>query len=116
VTKYIEEQYPGEEAPVRILQEKVNAHIGAGTIALAAGVSALVMRMNVRRRSAAIVNHGANPATITLIGPAAANLGIYLAANGGSFTFGEDTDFKYMGEVYGFSTLGTTLGIVELSS
>jgi hypothetical protein len=41
---------------------------------------------------------------------------VTLAANGGAFWFGRDTDVPYQGRVTGISNAaGTTLGFVEIS-
>jgi hypothetical protein len=84
-----------------------------GTLVLGVGGAAQLAGINPDRRFIIITNHGANPATLTLRTPAAAGLGIYLAANGGWASFNRNAE-DWRGEVFAFSALGTTLGILEV--
>jgi hypothetical protein len=92
------------------------AQIGNGVVTLVAA-SQTIVEKNEARSVAIITNTGANAATLTLQeGAAVATQAVTLAANGGAFWFGRDTDVPYQGRVTGISNAaGTTLGFVEIS-
>ena len=86
-----------------------------GAVNVVAGATpTLIMLQNAERIFAAITNDGANPVYLAFSAAGCAvNQGIRLNANGGAFWFGILTDFVYTGEVWAFSTLGTTLSFLE---
>ena len=68
------------------------------------GTSQVILRRNINRVTAAIVNDSANTVYISFGGPAALNSGIRLNANGGSIVLGLATDIPYTGDIYAIAT------------
>ena len=75
--------------------------------------STRVFYRNNERKIAAIVNDSSNTVYLSLGPTAVMNGGIRLNANGGSFTFGIETDFKWCGEVYGIASGNSNVTVVE---
>ena len=75
--------------------------------------STRVLYRKENRRIAAIVNDSSNTVYLSLGPTAVMNGGIRLNANGGSFTFGIQTDFKWCGEVYGIASGNSNITVVE---
>ena len=78
-------------------------------------ISTPIFNINQDRLLAIVVNDSANKVYLSLGARATAGVGILLTANGGSFSFGQCSDFPWLGEVCAISDgAGSNITIVEV--
>jgi len=83
--------------------------VNSGAGILVGATSTFLFGYNPRRLVATVVNASANDVFLSKGTVAILNAGIFLRADGGSYTFGKGTDDPYTGQVSAIAAAGSNL-------